>query len=91
MELSEYERSTLSKDLVRRIKGLSKAHKSTKVAVAIKILDEGRRQGVTGLIIYRAVLKVFGVSGTLSEENVKLSTIHNNLQQARLENNPIAP
>lgn len=56
--MSEYERERLSKDLVRRIRGLSKAPKSTKVGIAIKMLDEGRRQGVINLRIYRAVLKV---------------------------------
>lgn len=58
VEMSEYERTRLSKDLVRQVRGLHKAPKATKIGVAIKILDEGRRQGVTGLIIYQAVLQV---------------------------------
>lgn len=58
LKLSEYERSMLAKDLVLRIRGLAKAQKSTKVASAIKMLDEGRRKGVTNLRIYVAVLKV---------------------------------
>eukprot|EP00752_Nemacystus_decipiens_P008840 g7889.t1 len=57
VEMSEYERTALSKDLFRRIKGLAKAPKTTKVGIAIKILDEGRQRGVKSLTIYRAVLK----------------------------------
>jgi len=56
--LSGQERARISKDLVSRIRSLSRAKKSTKVGVAIEILDEGRRQGVKSLLIYRAVLKV---------------------------------
>lgn len=38
--------------------GLRQADKLTKVDLAIHILDEGRKDGVKDLAVYRAVLKV---------------------------------
>lgn len=58
LELSDYERESLSKELTRRIKALRKVNKLTKVAMAIDILDEGRKRGAKDLGVYRAVLKV---------------------------------
>ncbi|CAM9868730.1 unnamed protein product [Pylaiella littoralis] len=57
LELSDYERVNLSKNLVRRIKDLRNANKLTKVGRAIEILNEGRRQGTKDLLVYEAVLQ----------------------------------
>ncbi|CAM9117054.1 unnamed protein product [Ectocarpus sp. 6 AP-2014] len=55
--LTDYERNRLREELVRRIKRLAGANKRIKMGLVIQILDEGRRQGIKELLVYKAVLK----------------------------------
>lgn len=71
--MSEYEKIALSKDLVRRIRGLRQAPKSTRIGVAIETLDEGRRQGIASLMTYKGVLKVFRLLRMRFEVDVELN------------------
>ena len=71
--MSEYEKIALSKDLVRRIRGLRQAPKSTRVGVAIETLDEGRRKGIANLMTYKGILKVFRLLRIRFEVDVELN------------------
>lgn len=56
--MSDLERERLVKDVIFKIRGLSKADPSTKVGKAITLLDTAREEGVSELSIYNAVIKV---------------------------------
>lgn len=55
--MSDLERERLVKDVIFKIRGLSKADPSTKVGKAITLLDTAREEGVSELSIYNAVIK----------------------------------
>lgn len=56
--MSQRGQSPLVVDLMWKIRGLAQYDPETRMDRAIRILEDGRRDGVTALAIYKAVFKV---------------------------------